>query len=126
VGSPYGFYRVRDKGIVLYSCPPRQWSFSAKQWPDHEGLLNRGATLLPSEDGESRVTIEWSDREELEMFYVHVLMHELGHHYAYQYRSTRPLPKTNRKHEVVAELHTRKITKSIFRRLAAKQRQSDP
>src|SRR5262249_47775900 len=106
--------------IRLYSCPPRFWRFSSAVWPRHEGLLSCGARMITSHDA-TGVRVEWHDRDDLEMFYIHTLFHELGHHYVRQYRSSRGRPKTRKTNEIVADLHDVKISTHLKRRIA-KQR----
>jgi hypothetical protein len=121
VGAPYGYYRAAEKRIVLYSCPARNWRFSNVVWPNHKGLLSRGARIAASQKDTGTVLVEWADPEELGMFYVHVLFHEMGHHYVNQYRSSRGRPKTRKMNEVVAELHAYKISDDLKRRIAKKR-----
>ena len=121
VGAPYGVYRPSEKRIRLYSCPPRCWRFSSAVWPRHTGLLSRGAHIITSHEDKASVLVEWHDHDDLEMFYIHVLFHELGHHYVEQYRSSRGRPETRKRNEIVADLHDVKISTHLKRRIA-KQR----
>jgi hypothetical protein len=121
IGAPYGVYRPREKRIRLYSCPPRLWRFSSSVWPRHEGLLSRGARVVTSHEDTTSVLVEWRDHDDLEMFYIHVLFHELGHHYVEQYRSSRGRPKSRKSNEIVADLHDDRISTQLKRRIA-KQR----
>jgi hypothetical protein len=121
VGAPYGIYRPGEKRIRLYSCPKRSWHFSSRVWPRHEGLLSQGARIAAEqEDTAASVLVEWHDPEDLEMFFIHVLFHELGHHYVEQYRSSRGQPKTRKRHEIVADLHDLKISTHLRRRISKK------
>ena len=121
VGAPYGEYRGGEKLIRLYSCPPRVWRFSSLIWPQHKGLLSRGACLAKHQDDPASVLVEWPDPDDLEMFYIHTLFHELGHHYVRQYRSSRGRPKTRKRNEIVADLHDLKISRHIKRKVAKRR-----
>jgi hypothetical protein len=121
VGAPYGVYLRGEKRIRLYSCPPRFWRFSSAAWPQHEGVLSRGARLVGSDEDKATVLVEWLDRDNLEMVYIHVLFHELGHHYVNQYRSSRGRPKTRKTNEIVADLHDDKISIHLMRRIAKRR-----
>jgi len=121
VGAPYGVYRLGEKRIRLYSCPTRFWRFSSLVWPCHEALLSRGARIIASQEDTASVLVEWHDPDDLEVFFIHVLFHELGHHYVEQYRSSRGRPKTRKRNEIVADLHDFKISTHLRRRIAKKR-----
>lgn len=113
VGCPYGRYSVDEKRIWLYSCPAREWHFSEETWPCHKGVLSDGAKIITSENAGKEVVVEWNDPIDIELFFVDTLLHELGHHYVNQYRSSRGRPTTNSRNEALADLHVKKLWRQI-------------
>lgn len=117
IGEPYGVYLRDERRIRLYSCPPRIWGFTAQAWPNHKGVLSRGARRVADQGDTGRVLIEWNNPGELWVVYIRILFHELGHHYVNQYRSSRGRPGTRRRNERLADLHDRKIYTNLIRRI---------
>ena len=119
VGAPMGFtaqaksefafiHVLLASGASAASCGRATKAYC----PVERALLHRRKTR--------RVLVEWHDPADLEMFYIHVLFHELGHHYVEQYRSSRGRPKTRKRNEIVADLHDLKISTHLRRRIAKK------
>jgi len=49
------------------------------------------------------------------MFYLaEVFFHELGHHYAHQYKNKRKIPRGLKINEYLAELYKSRIRKGVF------------
>jgi len=117
VGCPYGLYSPDEKRIWLYSCPSREWRFSKEIWSRHKELLARGAQIVTSDDGSNDVVVEWNDPFDIELQFVNVLLHELGHHYVNQYKSSRGTPATHSRNEAVADVHVTKLWQQILANL---------
>ena len=114
LGCPYGLYSPRDKRIWLYSCPAREWHFSNEIWHSAKAILTWGAQIVESEGSSGDIAVQWNDPVDIELFLVDVLLHELGHHYVHQYKSSRGMPGTRPRHEVVAEVHVKKQWQQII------------
>jgi hypothetical protein len=121
VGAPYGAYLPRDRTIWLYSCPPETWQFTAEAWPDHTGILSYGARLAAHQEDPARVLVEWDDPDGVWKSYIHTLLHELGHHYVNQYRSSRGRPSSRKREEGLADLHYTKILDTLMRMRARRR-----
>jgi hypothetical protein len=117
VGCPYGLYSPGEKRIWLYSCPSREWRFSEEIWPRHKGVLTSGAQIVTSENASNDVVVEWNDPIDIELLFVDVLLHELGHHYVNQYKSSRGKPATHSRNEAVADVHVKKLWQQIHANL---------
>jgi hypothetical protein len=114
VGCPYGLYSPVEKRIWLYSCPSREWHFSNEIWTRHKGVLASGAQVVTSGNASNDVVVEWNDPFDIELLFVDVLLHELGHHYVNQYRSSRGAPATRSRAEAVANVHVGKLWRRII------------
>jgi hypothetical protein len=113
VGCPYGLYSEGEKRIWLYSCPAREWRFSEEIWPGHKAVLSYGAKMVTSQNAGKDVVVEWNDPVDIELLFVDALLHELGHHYVNQYKSSRGRPATRSRNEAVANLHVEKLWQHI-------------
>lgn len=103
IGKPFATYYVRERMVVLYSLP-LEWKFDRlhKSWQRH--LANWGAKVVSGAHG---MDVIWPDAETLgHWFWCQVFIHEVGHHFAYQYkaRNRRP-PRMVKANEALAELH---------------------
>lgn len=114
VGCPYGLYSSVEKRIWLYSCPAREWHFSEEIWPRHKAVLTAGAQIIASQNAGKDVVVEWNDPIDIELLFVDVLLHEMGHHYINQYRSSRGSPATNFREEALANVHVKKLWQQIY------------
>jgi hypothetical protein len=118
VGDPFGVYLVDEQRIRLYSCPPTQWIVDGVEPGFLEAWPSRGAVAVADPGVPGRVSVRWPEPERLWNFYLDTLFHELGHHHAHKYAASRPRPKTRRRNEDLADLHSLKIYRRIKRRLA--------
>jgi hypothetical protein len=110
VGDPYGFYRRREKLIVLYSVPPTRWHFPALG--AHQRRNFEGYDAVVSEEPDA-ICVTWLHLFDLAFFmYQEVLLHELGHHHDFQYRHKRKLPRGRRWKELSAEEHKWRLSKT--------------
>lgn len=114
LGCPYGLYSPREKRIWLYSCPAHEWHFSNEIWHRHKAVLTWGAQIVESHGSSGEIAVQWNDPVDIELLLVHVLLHELGHHYVHQYKSSRGMPGTRARHEVVADVHVKKQWQQII------------
>ena len=113
VGMPFGLYRRREKAIILYSLPLKwSWLGPAGDHPTLRRLRVAGAliTTAPHE-----VVVEWRSIRRLSLWWWWVVVtHELGHHFRYQFRARRSM---SAKEETLAELHRRRLFRTVGRRL---------
>ena len=107
----FGRYYL-DKRLHLYSVPPRTWEY-AEITESYGRLVGRyGAKVSESTNG---IIIKWDDSISLLMFYLmEVFFHELGHHYAHQYKNKRKTPRGREINEYLAELYKSRIRKGVF------------
>ncbi len=106
IGHPFGVYLPDEKAILLYSLPEVWHLPRAGSW-----LLNSlhrfYADVREVEDG---LEVRWPEEGFIAVwFFYAVLAHELGHHYAEQYRRKNRQPVGVVHEEIVAGLHARRI-----------------
>lgn len=103
IGLPYGYYSGREKTIVLYSVPPTEWRFPTLGPHSIARFMSYGATVVEEESG---TWARWPAPIDAAYFlYRHVFLHELGHHYDYQYRHKRKYPRGRIYAETSANRH---------------------
>ena len=91
-GYPFGCYRTIEKAIHLYSLPD-VWRFSYKGYSGQ--MYRRYGADVETKSGFQ--TVRWSRDEYLACFmYEDVLLHELAHHYDYQYPRRNKIPQNRR------------------------------
>ncbi|MBS0578110.1 MAG: hypothetical protein JSR36_02485 [Proteobacteria bacterium] len=115
VGDPFGVYLGDEQRIRLYSCPPTHWSVEAVGNGFADMWLSWGAVASADPSRPGRVSVHWPQPERLWNFYLDTLFHELGHHYVRKYAASRGRPKTHRRNEKLADLHSLKIYRRIKR-----------
>lgn len=119
IGNPFGCYLRDERAILLYSLPP-VWSFS--QLPDNlrQSLERFYACILPSSPG---FIIMWPEPGLLALwFYSYVFTHELGHHFAEQYKVKNGVMPSRSASERSADLHARRLTDLLFTSLGGDPR----
>jgi len=119
VGDPYGLYRPRDKVIILYSVP-KLWVFDtmAEDYPKY--LQRFGARV--SQHGR-QWHVYWPSRAGLAVwFFQDVVTHELGHHFAEQYKNKRSRIQGRRFREMDAELRSFRVAREVFARLRKRRK----
>ena len=107
IGNPFGCYVIKEKAIWLYSLP-MTWVWNEKQvsWGYLSNLCGWGARTSFQND---QVTIDWLNNATREQwFFFDVLMHELGHHYRFQYK-TRNKIASCKLEEFMANLHASRL-----------------
>lgn len=108
IGRPFGYYSPSEKAIVLYSVPAQEWHFPAPGPRAVAQFVACGATVTEEEGGSVRVC--WTDPIDAAYFlYREVLLHELGHHYDYQYRHKRKYPSGRIYEETSANRHAMRL-----------------
>lgn len=126
IGKPFGLYLPRDKAIYLYSLPTT-WHLPSLS----KGMLAGLRQYFPQiEQKEKEVIVRWPSVEVFMLwFFLEVFAHELGHHYRNQYRSKRKKSLRMLDHELVADLHARRIKELVFAAVEKKlheQQESEP
>ena len=107
----FGRYYL-DKRLHLYSVPPRTWKYDEITESYGQLVERYGAKVSETTDG---ISIEWNDSRCLFGFYLaEVFFHELGHHYAHQYKNKRKIPRGRKINEYLAELYKSRIRKGVF------------
>ena len=101
VGEPFGYYEPPTRSIVLYSLP-RLWTTDELSRGDREVMEGFGAEV--TQDGNA-CRVHWPFESNLaDWFLMDIVMHELGHHFAEQYKKKRGPIKGRWFHEVNAEM----------------------
>ena len=118
VGQPYGFYSPSEKLIVLYSAPTAWELGSASEEASLLGTImvykDHGAEVKREQD---KLMVHWPDPVGLEKLYFwHVFLHELGHHYSNQWKRRRKRPPWGQYQEIIAELHRQKLSTQVVSR----------
>lgn len=126
IGKPFGLYQPRDKAIYLYSLPTT-WHLPSLS----KGMLAGLRQYFPQiEQKEKEVIVRWPSVEIFMLwFFLEVFAHELGHHYRNQYRSKRKKSLRMLDHELVADLHARRIKELVLAAVEKKlheQQESEP
>ena len=84
IGDPFGVYRPREKAIILYSLP-RLWVLDMMSKGGQRDLEASGARV--SQHGREW-HVYWPSKAGLAVwFFKEVVTHELGHHFAEQYKN---------------------------------------
>lgn len=120
IGERFGLYRPDERCIHLYSCPPSIWMIGGAKPGTGSGLRRWGAIVTSDAMVPTRLVINWPDPWALWNFYLDTLLHELGHHRAYQYAASRPRPATRWRNEDRADLHSHKIHRYLRKLLAGR------
>jgi hypothetical protein len=114
IGDPFGAYRPREKVIILYSLP-RLWVVDRMSESGQRDLEAFGARV--SQRGR-QWHISWPSEAGLAVwFFKEVVTHELGHHFAEQYKNKRGRIRGITCREMNADLHSFRLTREMFNRL---------
>jgi len=111
IGSPFAWYWVSERAIVLYSLPP----VLRFRWLSTEfrRSLNRFHADIQS-DGKA-FTVSWREPDNMSLwFYSYVFTHELGHHFVEQYKTKNSRIQSRNAEELVADLHAKRFTDELF------------
>ncbi len=126
IGKPFGLYLPRDKAILLYSLPTT-WHLPSLS----KGMLAGLRQYFPQiEQKKDEVVVRWpSEPIFMLWFFYEVVAHELGHHYRNQYRSKRKKSLRAMDHELVADLHARRLKElslAAVKKRMYEQHESEP
>jgi hypothetical protein len=113
IGAPFGAYRPGDKVVILYSLP-MVWLIDWMTEGYQKDLERFGARV--SQDGRTW-QVRWRSRSWLSLwFFKEIVLHELGHHFAEQYKNKRSRIRGIRFREMNANLHSFRLARAMFHR----------
>lgn len=113
IGEPFAAYRPDEKVVVLYSLP-MLWVIDEMSEGAHKDMAAFGARV--SQQGRLW-HVYWPSETRLSLwFFKEVVMHELGHHFAEQYKRKRGRIRGVRFREMNADLHSFRLTREMFNR----------
>jgi hypothetical protein len=113
VGEPYAYYEPPTRSIVLYSLP-RLWTTDRIFRRERERMESFGAEV--TREGHA-YRVHWPPESGLAVwFFTDTILHELGHHFAEQYKKKRGLIKGRGFREAHAELHAFRLTRACVKR----------
>ncbi len=114
IGEPFGEYRPAEKVIILYSLPT-SWIIDVMSEGGQKRMEAYGARV--SQHGR-RWHVHWPSEVGLGVwFFKEVVTHELGHHFAEQYKKKRGRIQGVRFKEMNADLRSSRMTREMFNRL---------
>jgi hypothetical protein len=114
VGRYFAAYRRDEKGIILYSLP-LQWTIETMPKNRKRELESWGVKIFRKDN---KWQVHWPSEIELCMWYfTEVFTHELGHHFAEQYKKKRGKIGSRKFRELNANLHSLRLTRDIFKRM---------
>jgi len=119
IGHPFGCYLRDERAILLYSLPP-VWHFEPLPDDLRQSLERFYAGIKPYGTG---FTIWWPESALMSLwFYCYVFTHELGHHFAEQYKAKNGIMPSTSVSERSANLHARRLTDLLFTSLGGDPR----
>jgi hypothetical protein len=119
IGRPFGCYVHSERAIILYSLPP-VWHFDRLAEDCRQSLERFHARIVPDLTG---FTIWWPETALMSLwFYCYVFTHELGHHFAEQYKAKNSPMHLRSAAERSADLHARRLTDQLFASLGGDPR----
>jgi len=119
IGEPYGVHRSGEKVIILYSLP-RLWVLDMMSEGSKKDLEACRARV--SQHGR-QWHVYWPSEAGLAVwFFKEVFTHELGHHFAEQYKKKRGRIRGVRYHEMNADLRSFRLTREVFRRIRKRRK----
>jgi len=123
IGRPFGCYVHSERAIILYSLPP-VWHFDRLADDFRQSLERFHARIVPSSPG---FIIMWPEPGLLALwFYSYVFTHELGHHFAEQYKAKNGVMPSRSVSERSADLHARRLTDLLFTSLGGDPKKLGP
>lgn len=114
LGDPFALYRPSERDIIIYSVP-LVWHVSSRSWVTKSvGILD-----VAVNQEASGVTLTWQAVKDLEEWFLRLIFfHELGHHFAEQYRHKRSRIKGKRYSELSAWIKGGHIDRWLLRAIA--------
>ena len=118
LGNPFGHYLGDERAIYLYSLPP-VWICEGLDEGFRRSLQKFRASIEMRSEG---FVISWPKRARLALwFFSYVIAHELGHHFAEQYKFKNRRNPTSAIEEAFADLHSRRVTDAFFEKMWAER-----
>lgn len=122
VGNPFGLYLPSTKTIKLFSLPA-EWKLEYLNSSLRISLKKFYAEIT---EEDKFIIVRWRDVEVMCLwYYCDVFAHELGHHFKMQYYHKNGGFGSYQHQEFVAELHAKRFTDEIFRRIDARGRNNN-
>ncbi len=113
IGDPYGAYWPDEKAIVFYSLPVL-WVVDRMSEGGQKDMEQFGAKVW--QQGR-QWHVRWRSKRHLAFwFFKEVVVHELGHHFANQYKNKRGRIRGVRFEEMNAELHSLRWMRELLNR----------
>ncbi len=107
IGDPFGCYLRDEKAIWLYSLPP-VWRMKEIPLELRRSVEAFDATVVKVNGA---IEVRWleSDDAFMDVWFLMVFLHELGHHFVEQYKNQRGRIGGRRHEEIVANLHSSRL-----------------
>lgn len=117
---PFAEYWRDEKAIILYSLP-MSWVVDSMPSSRRQSVESFGAEV----QGKGKVWhVRWLSEAGLTMwFFMEVFLHELGHHFAEQYKKKRGRIRGRKFNELNANLHAIRLSRDAFKRFRQRQTQ---
>ena len=114
IGEPFGCYLPDEKAIWLYSLPP-VWRMK-KILPGFRKSIESFGAIVAIRN--SAVEVRWPESESayVDVWFLTVFMHELGHHFVEQYKNQRGRIG-GRHEELVANLRSSRLIRHYLDRI---------
>ena len=107
VGFPLGVYLRPDKTIIIYSVPKKPWVFDSLG-QGTQNYYEMNGVIITKGEGHS-VTVEWTKWVDLAFVFYNTFLHELGHHYQFQYRTKKKFPVHSVTREAFADMFSQRM-----------------
>jgi len=126
IGCPFGEYQWDERVIRLYSLP-LEWNLDYFDKELLDSITKYHKNIGPAESGERLIYVKWPEEPMLGMwYYSYVLTHELGHHFNEQYKAKKKRLQTFRHEEMVADLHSKRLTAELHKELERRVKARKP
>ena len=116
IGNPFGCYWTDEKAIVLYSLPA-VWRVRRLGEGTRRSVEQFGAKVTVSKE-ENLVEVRWPEKDGayMDVWFLSVFTHELGHHVVEQYKTKKRSNYSRLHQEMVAERHSVRLFADYLRR----------
>ena len=116
---PFAEYWRDEKAIILYSLP-MNWIVDSMPTGRRQSVESFGAEVQCKG---KEWNVRWLSEAGLTMwFFTEVFLHELGHHFAEQYKKKRGRIRGRKFNELNADLHAIRLSRDVFKRLRQREK----